>query len=531
MSLNADFSNIWNSDFFSLARSLQGNTILANAEGNKILQSLFFTIAQHLRPTLFMDIGANDGTTSIVMRQLLPECAIHSFEANPKIFSKNLARLRDHDIHFWNLAINSTSGRTTIYAPLTLSQAYVDGEVIPARVIESEDTGKSSLLHRNENATYAEFDVESKTLDAFIRDHVTDQRGRNTFLWIDVEGASDRVIQGADQTLSHTQAIFLEVEGFPFWKEQASSETVLNHLARSGFIPVARDHEYGDKQFNILFIHTDIIKETAHILAQWSASLSKNTIASPRIKMNRANPSLSGILQENIPILIPCFETVTYVRNMVDQLREFGLKNIILVDNASTYEPMRDFLDHPGKHVTVVRQIVNKGPRDIFVDSTNYVMLPEIFCVTDPDLCFNVDLPHDFIAQLAALTVQHAIGKAGFALDISNRDAMQQNAFQIGDKPYKIWDWEQRFWNAPIGLTAMGDPIYNAPIDTTFAVYNKRFFNPRSPLTALRVGGRFTCQHLPWYTDNKLPPEEERHYRKHALDSFYLKGEHNPRLE
>ncbi len=44
-------------------------------------------------------------------------------------------------------------------------------------------------------------------------------------------------------------------------------------------------------------------------------------------------------------------------------------------------------------------------------------------------------------------------------------------------------------------------------------------------LRAVRVGGNFTCRHLPWYRDNRLPPEEEAFYRSTARDSFYLKQE------
>ena len=62
-------------------------------------------------------------------------------------------------------------------------------------------------------------------------------------------------------------------------------------------------------------------------------------------------------------------------------------------------------------------------------------------------------------------------------------------------------------------MTKQGDPIYRATIDTTFAVYTKRFFKRGEFYSALRFGGRCTTQHLPWYLDNCLPKDEEEYYR------------------
>ena len=64
-------------------------------------------------------------------------------------------------------------------------------------------------------------------------------------------------------------------------------------------------------------------------------------------------------------------------------------------------------------------------------------------------------------------------------------------------------------------MTKQGDPIYWANIDTTFAVYNKRFFRRGDFYSALRFDGRFAAQHLPWYLDSRLPGDrdKEEYYR------------------
>jgi hypothetical protein len=63
---------------------------------------------------------------------------------------------------------------------------------------------------------------------------------------------------------------------------------------------------------------------------------------------------------------------------------------------------------------------------------------------------------------------------------------------------------------------------YKARIDTTFALYNKRYFDPQEPLEAIRVAGRFTCRHLPWYRDSGLTTAEEAQYRASQKFSLYL---------
>jgi hypothetical protein len=39
----------------------------------------------------------------------------------------------------------------------------------------------------------------------------------------------------------------------------------------------------------------------------------------------------------------------------------------------------------------------------------------------------------------------------------------------------------------------------------------------------VRVAGRYTCRHLPWYTDVGLPIEEEQFYRSRTQYSFFLR--------
>jgi glycosyltransferase involved in cell wall biosynthesis len=222
----------------------------------------------------------------------------------------------------------------------------------------------------------------------------------------------------------------------------------------------------------------------------------------------------------DVPVLIPVFNNPTYLRKMIGQLRGVGLPNIIVVDNGSEYPPFLKYLDSLEGELTVVRLNENSGPRRLFRDAALYDQLPQYFCLTDPDLEFNPDLPPDFLERLADLTRKYHVGKAGFSLDISEPEKMIATPFQIGEESYRIWEWEANFWKAR--LEEKDDPAYRAAIDTTFAVYNKEFFRAEDFLDAIRVAGRYTARHLPWYADHRLPPEEADFYRAASRHSFYI---------
>lgn len=225
-----------------------------------------------------------------------------------------------------------------------------------------------------------------------------------------------------------------------------------------------------------------------------------------------------------IPIYVPCFNNPYYVKNLLPQLLKHpvGLGGVYLVDNNSNSLEMRALLDNAPSGVTVVRREDNLGPR-LFQDKDFYESMPEVFVLTDPDLQFNPALPNDCLERLYELTELLKIGKAGFSLRIDDCSEMRNDLFDIGGRSYHIWEWESQFWTHKIANLSCGSPVYSASIDTTFALYNKRYFSPEKFLSAVRVAGNYTCRHLPWYKKGLPPSEELTQYKKTQKFSYYLK--------
>jgi FkbM family methyltransferase len=523
-----------------LARDVNLSSVAQDgADGNLVLRQAFLSLIALLRPTVFCDIGANDGSIALAVRAIAPACAVFGFEANPRIHARHAASMAAQNIAWKNIAVADTSGRLPVFAPRTLSRAYVNGSVVPASIVETEDTGKTSLLMRNEEATYERFDVEARTLDDLFPEGTPKGGERRFLLWIDVEGAADKVLMGASTVLRDTLAIFVETENFDFWRDQKPCGDILDLLYRKGFLPLARDREYGDKQFNMLFVRADLMPALQPALFDAASPLRACLVqpapardaAAAQIAPTRPFATVSGWLQSEIPVLVPCFNNPTYARAMLRQLRALAFRRIVLVDSASASPEMRTFLASVGDEATIIALKENLGPRHAVLDPGTLALLPQRFCLTDPDLVFNPALPESFLGDLALLIERHKVGKAGFALDISDPQNMRDKLFRIGGQEWTIWDWEAKFWTTPLEDLAGGDRVYDAPIDTTFALYDKAYFDPAHFTRALRVAGRFAARHLPWYRDSGMPEAEEEFYRRTEKFSYYCKDDASPPID
>lgn len=218
---------------------------------------------------------------------------------------------------------------------------------------------------------------------------------------------------------------------------------------------------------------------------------------------------LLTIDESEVPIIIPVFNLVTYAKFMVDQLKSYGLNNFIICDNASTYQPMINYLEELSKTERVVRFDENLGPR-IFTERPEFFsILPEYFIITDPDLIFNSSLPKNFMLKMKRILDMYGISKVGFAIDIE----------ETKDKFFDYWQikkWEGHYWSNQIKLHDEKDPLYAAAIDTTFCMHKKdtvlrELKEQRKGITntsAFRIAGRFTCEHMGWWKDQPVPQEE-----------------------
>jgi len=221
-----------------------------------------------------------------------------------------------------------------------------------------------------------------------------------------------------------------------------------------------------------------------------------------------------GELKGNIPILIICYNNGVYVANLVSSFNKIGIIPVV-IDNASTDKTTRTKLAKLSsqKKIYIIKSKTNFGHFVGLLDPI-YKLLPKYFGYTDPDLQINPDLPKDFIDQLKKVTNTYKVFKAGFALDlleeeecISVKQSINRTKPFSFRKFFSVREYEAKFWRIPIQHETL--ELFYAPIDSTFAIYNKENFTGDF-YDAIRVGGNFSAIHLPWFPRIDIMSDREK---------------------
>jgi len=218
-----------------------------------------------------------------------------------------------------------------------------------------------------------------------------------------------------------------------------------------------------------------------------------------------------------IPIVIICYNNDKYVENTITQLLAINdelIDWIYILNNNSTDTTTISYLQKT--KVKVINNDTNNGPwiqPDTNIDIYN--MLPDKFILTDPDLHFNEKMPKNFIEILSKLSDKYNTEKIGFALSITNTDTMYDNIFCNNRT---IFEHENHFWQKKIDNEENYE-LYNAAIDTTFCLVNKKYINNGKHI---RIAGNFTALHIPWYKLNNVINiyDEYRIYNKSTYSTM-----------
>ncbi|KAA0126491.1 glycosyltransferase family 2 protein [Chryseobacterium sp. SN22] len=213
------------------------------------------------------------------------------------------------------------------------------------------------------------------------------------------------------------------------------------------------------------------------------------------------------LFPKEIPFIIINFNQLLYLQHLIDFAKKNNFKNIIVIDNVSTYPPLLDYYKTIEHFVTIEKMDRNYGHMVLF-QSPELVnkYCQNFFILTDADIEPNPKLPRFFLYKLLFLLIKYynTILKIGFALEI-NDIPLQYPARE------KVLNWEKKYWTDEIEKN-----VYNAHIDTTFALYKpnpKKYMKfPKDFYKALRLGSNYTARHGGWYIDYNNLSEEQQYY-------------------
>ena len=221
----------------------------------------------------------------------------------------------------------------------------------------------------------------------------------------------------------------------------------------------------------------------------------------------------------SIPILIINYNRLDDLKKLITFLIERNHKNIVVIDNKSTYQPLINYYKEVKDIIKVERLSENYGHLVFWRNSNLYRKYGKgYYIVTDSDILPNDELPSNYVEYLRSLLDKHKeVEKVGFALKIDDIP----NSYPLKEKVLK---WEKPHWQNAIGVD-----LYLNELDTTFAIYPPyyRFSHITEFYKAIRVAGRFTAKHMGWYTDPLNLSDEEIFYIKTSKNSNSWKIDEN----
>lgn len=210
-----------------------------------------------------------------------------------------------------------------------------------------------------------------------------------------------------------------------------------------------------------------------------------------------------------VPVFINCRDRVSPLRALVDWLLAAGYRNIVLLDNASSYPPLLEYyrgLADEGR-VTVVRLAENLGQTALWRSGVLRTMkIAAPFVYTDCDIVPVAECPANVVEVFYRILVADPmLQKVGFGLKIDDVPD------HYGPKK-AIIEHERQFW----AYTAGKEPErYWASIDTTFALYRHGNYHLAN-MESIRTGHPYLARHADWYLDTSALGEEEQYYFRHA---------------
>jgi len=185
----------------------------------------------------------------------------------------------------------------------------------------------------------------------------------------------------------------------------------------------------------------------------------------------------------DIPIIINNRNRLTFLKEQLNWFEKNKHKNIIIIDNQSTYLPLINFYENLNHRV--IRLNKNYGYLSLWISGLFNEFKNEFYVYTDPDIVPIDECPKDFLNYFYETLIKYnEIDKVGFGLKID--DIIINSKFIINN--------EKKFWTNKYKNTN----FYKASIDTTFALYKPNRFGGYW-LNSLRSDYPFIARHLPWY--------------------------------
>jgi FkbM family methyltransferase len=206
-------------------------------------KALFISILKSLKADCVCDIGSRDGLQALLFRHLLPKATVVAFEANPINFAMMQANpsLGDCNIQLVPYAVANCDG----VAKFNITDVdYSNPE---------ENRGTSSLLVHEWLKIRESVEVATRRIDGFLLSECP--AAERIGLWIDVEGAEFKVLQGLERVKDRVVVIHVETAKVPLFHGQHTYDEVRALLQTLGFVPIGSNIGPGSTWGDVVFFN------------------------------------------------------------------------------------------------------------------------------------------------------------------------------------------------------------------------------------------------------------------------------------
>lgn len=212
----------------------------------------------------------------------------------------------------------------------------------------------------------------------------------------------------------------------------------------------------------------------------------------------------------NIPIIINNRNRYEYLLRLINSLTKRGYKNIIILDNNSTYPPLLDYYKNTCNH-EVVFLGKNLGHLALWKSHVYKRVKNSFYVYTDPDLEIYENCPNDFMKYLwQGLVDNPRVQKIGLGLITNDLP----DCFKLKET---VIEWEKKFTSINYN-----NLFYKAHVDTTFALYRPYASGGSHDFKlTLRSKYPYMIHHLPWYVDSASISDEDKFYLESIESSTY----------
>ncbi|MDO9530342.1 MAG: FkbM family methyltransferase [Syntrophales bacterium] len=176
-------------------------------------------------PTI-LDIGCNDGSTTLRFLEIFDSPKIFCFEPDPRAASRFKNKIGNRkEVSFYEYAISDRDGEETFYM-----SGGQGSKIMP----EGWDYSGSIRKPKNHLIVHPwckfekEIIVKTKRLDTWCKEQEID---RIDFIWLDVQGAEIDVIRGGRSSLKNTRYLYTEYSNKELYEGQLSLKQLLKELS------------------------------------------------------------------------------------------------------------------------------------------------------------------------------------------------------------------------------------------------------------------------------------------------------------